>query len=245
MASQFSTEASPLTQAVKALDNQVNLNKDMPFPASHFLWICSGGLGSGKSTIVLNMLNLSHKKDGFRQRFQKIYMISPTATQDDKFSKLIGEVEKDGNLFEDTEDDTIEEIMARVKAHNEEMKEEGKEGSSLLLIDDCADQFSKRKKSKLNKLILCLRHLKLSVFILTQRFREIPPIIRCQCRAITWFPTLNDKENQCLIDEISIGSTLFKQLIDFAGKGEDHPFLHIKMGHGMPIFFRKFDRIIL
>ena len=115
----------------------------------------TGGIGSGKSTIVLNMLNLSHKKDGFRQRFQKIYMISPTASQDDKFSKLIGEVEKDGNLFEDTDDDTIEEIMTRVKAHNEEMKEEGKEGSSLLLIDDCADQFTKRKKSKLNKLVLC------------------------------------------------------------------------------------------
>lgn len=248
---EFKTEHNKLTDAVKPLDSQVNLNMYQPFPSSHFLYCCCGGIGAGKSSIILNLLDLDKSKGGFRRAFNKIYVISPTASQDSKFARLIEEVESDGNFYEECDDEAVEEIMDKIKYFNDDFKSQkknkGKEPSSLLIVDDCADQFSKKRKNKLNRFVLTLRHLKCSVFILSQKLNAIPPIIRAQARAITFFPTLNSKEEQCLIDEINIDKDLFRRLIDFCTAGDEHAhnFLHIKLGHGKPIFFKKFDRIVI
>ena len=245
----FKIEANEMSKHLKPLDNQVNLNKNAPFPSSNFLYLCCGGIGSGKSTIVLNLLELDKDLGGFRKAFNKIYVVSPTSNQDGKFHRLIKEVEQDGNYYEDCSNDNITEIMEKIKAFNDDFqmnpKNKKKSPSSLVIIDDCADSFSKKRNNKLNKMVLTLRHLKTSIFILSQKLNAIPPIIRGQARCITFFPTLNSKEEQTLIDEINIDKTLFKKLIDFCSQGDDHPFLHIKLGQGRPIFFKKFDRIVI
>lgn len=245
----FKIEENEMSKHLKPLDHQVNLNKNAPFPSSNFLYLCCGGIGSGKSTIVLNLLELDKSLGGFRKAFNRIYVVSPTSNQDGKFEKLIREVEQDGNYYSECSNENIEEIMEKIKAFNDEFKQEKKNKkkmpSSLVIIDDCADSFSKKRNNKLNKMVLTLRHLKTSIFILSQKLNAIPPIIRGQARCITFFPTLNSKEEQTLIDEINIDKHLFKKLIDFCGQGDDHPFLHIKLGQGQPIFFKKFDRIVL
>ncbi len=245
----FKLEENEMSKHLKPLDNQVNLNKNAPFPGSNFLYLCCGGIGSGKSTIVLNLLELDKSLGGFRKAFNKIYVVSPTSNQDGKFEKLIREVEQDGNYYTECSNENITEIMEKIKAFNEdfqlEKKNKKKTPSSLVIIDDCADSFSKKRNNKLNKMVLTLRHLKTSIFILSQKLNAIPPIIRGQARCITFFPTLNSKEEQTLIDEINIDKNLFKRLIDFCSAGDDHPFLHIKLGQGRPIFFKKFNRIIL
>ena len=80
---------------------------------------------------------------------------------------------------------------------------------------------------------------------MSQKLNAIPQLIRAQARCISFFPTLNRREEETLINEINIDDKLFKQLIDFAGTGDDHPFLHVKLGQGKPIFFRKYDKILL
>lgn len=254
----FKIEENEMSKHLKPLDNQVNLNLNAPFPSSNFLYLCCGGIGSGKSTIVLNLLDLDHSKGGFRRAFNRIYVVSPTSNQDGKFARLIEEVGDEGNYYDECSNDNIQEIMDKIKGFNqkyiadqekanEKKKKKDKivQPSSLVIIDDCADSFSKKRNNKLNKLVLTLRHLKTSVFIMSQKLNAIPPIIRGQARCITFFPTLNSKEEQTLIDEINIDKELFKCLIDFASQGDSHPFLHIKLGHGQPIFFKKFDRIVL
>ena len=154
---------------------------------------------------------------------------------------------KEGNYYTECNDDTIGEIIEKIEEYNEEWKDDKKKGkpNSLVLVDDCVDAFSKKKSNKLNKLVLTLRHLKTSVFVMSQKFVSIPLLIRTQARCISFFPTLNRKEEQALINEINIDEDLFQRLIQFAGSGPGHPFLHIKIGSGKPIFFKKFDRIIL
>lgn len=244
----FSTEVNKLSDELKALDHQVDLGKGQPFPKSNFLYLIIGGVGSGKTSLGLGLLKIKKDIGGFRKLYNKIYVISPTAKYDPKWDKLIDEVDREGNYYTECNDDNIEDIMDKLEQYNEEWKDdEKKEGNpnSLVIIDDCVDSFSKRQKNKLNKLILTLRHLKTSVWIMSQKLNAIPQLIRAQARAISFFPTLNRREEETLVNEINIDDGLFKKLIAFAGEGEDHPFLHILIGAGKPIFFRKFDRIKL
>lgn len=243
----FELESHKLSEHLKPLDHQVDLGKNAPFPNSNFLYLLIGGIGSGKTTLALSLLKADKNDGGFRKLFNKIYIVSPTAKYDDKFDKLIEEVDRDGNYYTECNDDTIGEIIEKIEEFNEEWKDDKKKGkpNSLVVIDDCVDAFSKKKSNKLNKLVLTLRHLKTTVFIMSQKFVSIPLLIRTQARAISFFPTLNRKEEQALINEINIDEDLFQRLIHFAGSGQGHPFLHIKLADGRPQFFKKFDRIIL
>lgn len=244
----FKTEKNKLSDELKALDHQVDLGKGKPFPKSNFLYLIIGSVGSGKTSLALRLLKINKEDGGFRKVFNRIYIVSPTAKYDDKFNKLIEEVDNDGNYYTECTDETIGEIIEKLEQYNEEWKEEHKKGdnpSSLVIIDDCISDLTKKQKSKINKLILTLRHLKTSVFIMSQKLNAIPQLIRGQARTISFFPTLNRREEECMINEINIDDKLFKRLIDFSGNGDDHPFLHVKLGEGKPQFFRKFDKIIL
>ena len=248
----FGITKDALSDELKALDHQVDLGKGKPFPNSNFLYLIVGGVGSGKTSLALNLLKIDRDKGGFRKAYNRIYVVSPTAKYDDKWDRLIHEVDEEGNYYTECNDETIEDIMDKLEAFNEEWKMEEEQRkkkrgkpSSLVIIDDCVDAFSKRQKNKLNKLILTLRHLKTSVWIMSQKLNAVPQLIRAQARCISFFPTLNRREEETLVNEINIDDALFKRLIGFAGDGADHPFLHIKIGEGKPMFFRKFDRIIL
>ena len=246
MSRDFHVESSPLSDQLKALDHQVDNGADDPFPKSNFLYLIIGGIGSGKTTVALNLLKISSDHGGFRKVYNNIFVVSPTAKYDSKWDKLIDEVDEEGKYYRECTDDVIGEIMEKIESFNEEYKEDHKKPpSNLVIIDDCVDSFSSKKKSKLYKLVLTLRHLKTTVFIMSQKLNAIPTLIRAQARCISFFPTLNRREEQTFINEINIDDALFKRLIDFAGNGFDHPFLHVKLGQGKPIFFRKYNRILL
>jgi hypothetical protein len=245
----FSVEENELTTKMSALDHQVDTGKNSPFPKSNFLYLIVGSVGSGKTTVALRLLKIPKEEGGFRKVYNRIYVVSPTAKYDDKWDRLIDEVDSDSNYYQECTDETIGDIIEKIEAFNEEWKDNkkhrGKTPSSLVIIDDCVDAFTKKKKSKLDKLVLTLRHLKTTVFIMSQKLNAIPTLIRAQARCITFFPTINRREEQTFYNEINIDEELFKRIMDFCSTGDDHPFLHVKLGEGRPIFFRKYNRILL
>jgi hypothetical protein len=240
---EFKTETNALTTKMTALDHQVDTGKNAPFPKSNFLYLVVGSVGSGKTTVALRLLKIPKEDGGFRKAYNRIYVVSPTAKYDDKWDRLINEVDEDGNYYTECTDDTIGDIIDKIEMFNEENKK--KNPSSLVIIDDCVDSFTNRKKSKLDKLILTLRHLKTTVFLMSQKLNSIPTLIRAQARCITFFPTINRREEQTFYNEINIDEDLFKKIMEFCSTGDDHPFLHVKLGEGRPIFFRKYNRILL
>lgn len=253
----FSVEKNPLSSEMTALDHQVDNGKNSPFPKSNFLYLIVGGIGSGKTTTALRLLKIPKENGGYRKAFNRIYVVSPTAKYDDKWDRLIHEVDSEGNYYTECTDETIGEIIDKIEGYNEEYKAthgsdtakgrlaHHKNPNSLVIIDDCVDSLTTRKKSKLDKLILTLRHLKTTVFLMSQKLNSIPTLIRAQARCITFFPTINKREEQTFFNEINIDEELFKNIMDFCSTGDDHPFLHVKLGEGKPIFFKKYDRILL
>ena len=245
----LSTIHNKLSDEIKQLDSQVNLNRDNPFPKSNFYWIISGGAGSGKTSLLLNMLKIPVEDGGFRKFFNNIFLISPTSRLDPKLEPLCKELERDGKCFEELNDEIISEIMDRIRQFNEDFKEDeknkGKKPNSLVILDDCLASLPKsQKKSKLHKLIISRRHLKTSIVCLTQKYNAVPTLHRSNANVISFFPSMNKKEENSLMDDISVDEKIFRPILDFS-TDEPFSFLHIKLGQGKPIFFKKFDKIIL
>ena len=70
---------------IKALDNQVNKSKVSIIPKPPFTMMICASKGGGKSTLILNMLL---NPQIFRNKFNQIYIMSPTATLDSKTDVL-------------------------------------------------------------------------------------------------------------------------------------------------------------
>ena len=71
----------------KALDHQCNNDENSFIPSSPFLMYVYGGIGSGKSSLLLNMLN---DTKFYKHRFNKILILNSNYKNDLKWSSLIG-----------------------------------------------------------------------------------------------------------------------------------------------------------
>ncbi len=58
------------------------------------------------------------------------------------------------------------------------------------------------------------------------------------------FPTQNKREFSALEDDLNVDPVLLKSLYEFA-TAEDRSFLHINLFGSRPVFYKKFDRVIL
>jgi adenosyl cobinamide kinase/adenosyl cobinamide phosphate guanylyltransferase len=69
------------------------------FAKDHFLYLVVGRKRSGKSTLALNLLDTPEKLGGFKKKFDKIWLVSPTAQNDPKMKDLVEELELDGQFY--------------------------------------------------------------------------------------------------------------------------------------------------
>jgi hypothetical protein len=235
------THPHPLTSKMNALDNQVednNPNDAIPRLANNFFWIISGGAGSGKTTMLLNLIRINHKKGGLGKYYKKIYLISPTHRLDDKLAELVDEL-GDEQCFNELTDETVETIIKDIEADPDFKKEH-----YLIILDDCLGMLPKATgKSKAHTLLISRRHLHATIICLVQSYIRIPNLWRRNANLISFFGTHNKGEIQSLIDDVNGDEEDMKKLIHDATK-EKHGFLTIKMGLGHPLFYKKFDRYL-
>ena len=193
------------------------------------------------------MLQVLKSKNGYKKWFDNIYLISPTATRDSKFNKLCEELQRDNKCFSTCDDETVDEVINRLKDFNESFdeKEEGRKPHSVVIFDDCLAFLPKStQKSRFNELITTSRHLKTSVWILTQKYNKVNPLIRANMDMLSFFRTNNKRELETLEDDVNIDKNMLHHLYEFATE-EPNSFLHISFFGGKPTFFRKFDKIII
>ena len=234
----YKVEKNKLTQLFSPIDNQVNIT-DAPLPkGSYYIWIIVGKRGSGKSNLILNALG---NKEAYKKYYDNIYLVSPTASKDSKFEKLCEELDREDKCYDECSDKIISEIVDKITAFNDNYKKKGKP-RNLLILDDCLAQLprSTQKNSAFNKLIVGNRHAKLDIWITTQQFKKVNPLIRANADLVSFFANDNVMERKAFLDEYGIS----EELLDDA-TGEKHSFLHISFNSNKPTYYKRFDKYII
>jgi hypothetical protein len=247
--SRIKSTENPLTLSLgKPRDKQLKRTED-PLPKTGYVnWLLVGNKGSGKSTIILNAL---HHKDAYKGFFDSIFIVSPTAGRDDKFKKLV----KENKHYTECTPAVVEEIMDEIQEWNDDFKKEQdalkkKEGKDfvpepaphhLIIFDDCiADLPKSSQRSIINRLYTCNRHYKTSIWTASQKLKAINPLIRTNCDLLSLWRVESNTEKKGILDEFSIPEEVY----DYATE-QANSFLHVSLFSGKPIFFKKFDRIVI
>ena len=227
---------------VKSVDKQISYSNS-PLPINcHFVWLIVGMKGTGKSTIILNVLKNKHSP--YYKYFDNIYLVSSTAKRDKKFDSLINELEEEDKYYTECNDEILNEIIDKIQEYND--NSDTNDIHNLLILDDCVHNLpsSTQKNSALNRIITQCRHLKLSIIITAQQFLKINPLIRNNTDLISFFKTYKIKEYEALENMLNISKEKLKIYYDFATKDGNNSFLHISLFGGKePMFFKKFDKI--
>lgn len=228
-----------LSDIIKPLDNTFNRGTDpLLLENKSCIYIISGRRGAGKSTLCLSLLN---SKKAFKKRFKNIFLVSPTARNDKKFSKLVEELDDDPiqKFYEEFNDDVVTNILDIVKADNEENE---KKNLHCIILDDCVLDIPKKKSSLFNKLIITSRHHNCSIIIISQKYNAIPTIIRSNADLISFFPSLNGKEITTFQEDINIDKKIFYDIYNQCSKSSTD-FMHCNLLAMPPKFYCKFKEI--
>jgi hypothetical protein len=205
--------------------------------------IISGKKRTGKTSLWLSMLSSRHL---FKDYFGNIFMISPS--KEDKTRELREELEKEEKYYPELNEPNVKSIldyikmeMSQQKRKEEKLKRKLPPIYNLLILDDVvADMPRSFKKNIITNLFFNHRHYNLTVFVITQSYKQIAPSIRKQADLLYIFPMANLKEKEAFQDDWDIPDAIF----DLAFQDEhEHPFLTTNMVGNKPVFFRKFDLI--
>ena len=226
---------------IKNDDRRQPLGKDIPepLPQKSFRMGLIGYSGSGK-TVVLNNILLRFLKD----KFDAIYIISPTICNDDSTRFLVKYAGKD-NCFESYDDKIITHIIDMQKMGDSM----GVMGHVCLVIDDFITEVP--QNAKIWGLFTKARHYNISIIIASQMWRKIPALARTQLTHIGYFRTANELELQKFIEEVIInytGSSDKALDIYMKATAEPYNFLYLDMNNfkayknlGDELLFSKFN----
>ena len=121
---EFKTKRHELSECLGPLDAQVK-NSDEPIPFGHRLWIITGRRGSGKSTIILQVLQQNVSK--WHKNFDNIIFISPTASHDPKFKRLVDETKNNDNFYNELNEEVFTTFLNKLSEFNDIWEEDEKE----------------------------------------------------------------------------------------------------------------------
>jgi hypothetical protein len=231
---------SALSKALAPLDNQKD-TKVNPLPLKPCNYALIGRKGCGKTTLLLNLLE--RKESPWHKAFDLIFLVSPTASRDDKMKELVDDL---GDQYYDTLDNSIlQEIMDRIDAHTDERKKKKKRGKPAyaIIYDDCI-HLIKGKQSRLMDLLATQnRHRNVTNIYLLQKYNGfLPTLIRSNLDMITYFKTDNKKELDSFLEEQNADENVLRKLYEYA-TADPYTFLHINNYYSKPVYYKRFDEI--
>jgi len=223
------------TKLLQPIDKQVEKCDD-PLPKkNNLIWLIVGAKGKGKSNLLLN--SLMHQ-EFYKNYYDNIYLISPTADRDPKFDELVKELSSDNHFYTEPSADNVQEIIDNIKIFNDgfNVKKKKRQPRNLIIFDDCISSFPKStQKSVINHLFISHRHLKTSIFCTSQTFKKLNTIIRSNADLISFFQNDNSLEQKGFKEEYSIKDEYMEKL------KMSNDFLHVSFCGGKKKLFFKFD----
>ena len=257
---------------IKPLDNQVSREPTTIIVHPAQVVLCAG-IGSGKTTLIINLLiNVAFFK-GF---FDRIIIFSPLPLRlDPKWKKLLKmkgvlrakptEVAPDVIQLWDTMDVVKKEDPRRINPDDiytefdaealteflEEQKDNLESGASrvCVIFEDCPglDMFSGKNGKLMQKLATTLRHYQCTVFYCTQSYMLIPRTIRNNCTHLVVWDIQNILERRKIHAEHPMVGSFdnFNKLFDELMNTGVHPFIFFNFRNPpRKQIVLNFDRII-
>ena len=232
---------SKLTQALAPFDCQADTNQTTPLPNKPANYALCGRKGCGKTTLMLNLI--SKPESPWYKHFNLIFLISPTASRDDKMSELVEDI--GDQYYETLDNEVLQDIMDTIDEYNRRWKHNKKKGKPAhLIIYDDVIHMMKGKQSKLVDLLATQnRHYNITNMYLLQKWNTyMSPLIRANLDLISFFRSDNKKELDSFIQEMNYDEDKLRVLYEYA-VSEPYSFLHINLYHTPPKFYKKFDEI--
>ena len=235
---------------LKIINTANNLDKEIapelpdPLPKySGFNFVVSGPSGSGKTTLLTSLMT-ARKKNGipqsYRRCFDKILICSPTLGQG-KSQKKDPFADVNGNQkWKEFNNQTMDEMYEMLESNRDE------DEHSVLILDDIGAQLRKSAgaEKKLVSLLQNRRHVFCSVFILVQKFRDLPTGIRNNMSHFVSFRPKNQLEAEAICSEMfPFCKKNYQQIMDYVFDNDDKfSFLLVDMSLKQTNKFRYFNK---
>ena len=176
-------------------DPDLTIPDPLPNVLNFFMLIC-GKPGSGKTTLILNLI--SKRGKNYNKKFDRIYLFSPSlATMaDNPFEEL-----PDNQVFTELRVDDLENTLADINGSGDKI---------LFIMDDVVNGLkSGDTQTIVSRMLMNRRHLagaggSCSFIITTQVYNKIPAPIRKTASHIILYQTKNKKEIETIYDELII-----------------------------------------
>jgi hypothetical protein len=189
-----------------------------------------GSTASGKTTNLLNLLT----KRKLLLNYFKVFIFSRNFYQDSIWENICIEEKYICLTYSESR---IQRILDRQNELKEEQLEKygnlDKFKPVLIIFDDMIGELRNKFLSILTSMN---RHYNIHIFILSQSYKMISPIIRNQCTNWIIYPSSNEGETKKMSDEL--GGKKFLKFMEFIAQ-KDYQFLHIAKKSPVKIRYRK------
>ena len=192
------------------------------------LFIISGTTGSGKTVMLCNLLGKkSMLKDYWKKKNIYIFCLSPCPMLEDciKCPKQ--------NIINEDKPELLEEIIVKQKKAIEAngfKKTERK----LIIIDDCAQSATFLKSKALTTLAFAATHYRVSVWITSQSYTQIPRRVRINCHYLALFHGARKSEIDRFMDEYESPYLTKKEMQQLVKGATDEQFSFLFVNNNVP-----------
>lgn len=204
-----------------------------PLPTKSFYWTIVGTGGSGKTSLLINMLRKQKTWKNYYGQFHNLILCMPPGSR----ASINSSVFNDERII--TEDALDAETLERT---DEFLEAEAANGfNTLLVIDDMTSHLKDGAVLRLlNELVNNRRHKRLSIFMLVQYMNAVPLSNRRLITHLAFFKSGNTKEYDAIAEIMPIGSKDMRALANycFREKG-DFIFVDVESGR----MYRRFNRL--
>ena len=202
-----------------------------------------GASQSGKTNLMLFLLTT----DGYyKNYFDKIFIVSPTAKKLDKTYDILEDMDyKDGEslMFFNCDTSVLDAIL-------EIQVENTKKDKTRVIFDDCISYQKFMRSDSLLQFAIMSRHYNISMFLLSQAYHSVPKPIRMNMSAIVYFKGSN-KEQEIIYEDYCPPRYTKKQFMEKINHATDKPYsflyidLHIPLHGKIPRYRRNLDERLI
>ena len=224
------------------VDNPLGDHILPPFPNQSFFMLICGKAGSGKTSLLINMLTQKDKNRIYRKVFDKILLVMPSNSRKSMKNNPLDDL-PDDQTFEEFNHRVIERVKEIRDEFDELDKKRKRPRNQLLILDDITATLKNNDIQKaLIELATNRRHLKLSIILLVQFIRAVPRPVRFQITQVVFFKPANQLDSKIIQEEyINLPHDQYNDLTRFVWVNS-HDFLFIDKQN--ETYFKNLQKII-